>query len=201
MNAEPLQNLTEQSGGVGRWLVIVGMNPREVTYKWNKGGKSGEGKKLEFLLVSEDASQYCEGMYKRIGKEPKATDDYNKAKQKFKKGTIWTLSKVSLTKQSTQYLGCSCKVVIDMNTSSFQPVLQSTVKMPLQAAPADDLETLLQCPQGQLVDTIALVTDVSDPVIKETANGPRLLVDVTIMDDSGTKGAARCKFPDGFLRA
>ena len=71
MDAEPLQNLTEQSGGVGRWLVIVGMDPREVIYKWNKGGKSGEGKKLEFLLVSEDASQYCEGMYKRIGKEPR----------------------------------------------------------------------------------------------------------------------------------
>ena len=198
MEAEPLQNLTEQSGGVGRWLVIVGMSPREVIYKWNKGGKSGEGKKLEFLLVSEDASQYCEGVYKRIGKEPKATDDYNKAKQKFKKGTIWTLSKVSLTKQSTQYLGCSCKVVIDMNTTSFQPVLQSTVKMPLQAAPADDLETLLQCPQGQLVDTIALVTDVSNPVCKETSSGPRLLVDVTIMDDSGTKSAARCKFPAWF---
>ena len=85
-----------------------------------------------------------------------------------------------------------------MNTSSFQPVLQSTVKMPLQAAPADDLETLLQCPQGQLVDTIALVTDVSSPVCKETRNGTRLLVDVTIMDDSGTKGAASCKFPAWF---
>ena len=198
MDAEPLQNLTEQSGGVGRWLVIVGMNPREVTYKWNKGGKSGEGKKLEYLLVSEDAAQYCEGIFKRIGKEPKATDDYNKAKQKFKKGTIWTLSKVSLTKQNTQYLGCSCKVVIDMNTSSFQTVLQGTVKMTLQAAPADDLETLLQCPQGQLVDTIALVTDVGSPVTKDTRNGTRLLVEITIMDDSGTKGAASCKFPAWF---
>ena len=198
MDAEPLQNLTEQSGGVGRWLVTVVMPPQEVTYSWNKGGKSGEGKKLQYLLVSNDGAQYCEGSYKRMGKEPKATVDYNKAKEKFKKGTIWAVSKVSLTKQNPQYLGCSCKVVIDMNTSSFQPVLQSTVKMPLQAAPADDLETLLQCPQGQLVDTIALVTNVSSPVCKETRNGPRLLVDVTIMDDSGTKGAARCKFPAWF---
>ena len=198
MDAEPLQNLTEQSGGVGRWLVTVVTLPQEVTYSWNKGGKSGEGKKLQYLLVSNDGAQYCEGSYRRMGKEPKATADYNKAKEKFKKGTIWAVSKVSLTKQNPQYLGCSCKVVIDMNTSSFQPVLQSTVKMPLQAAPADDLETLLQCPQGQLVDTIALVTNVSSPVCKETRNGPRLLVDVTIMDDSGTKGAASCKFPAWF---
>ena len=198
MDAEPLQTLTEQSGGVGRWLLTVVMPPKEVIYNWNKGGKSGEGKKLQYLLVSEDGAQYCEGSYRRIGKEPKATDDYNKAKQKFKKGTMWTVCKVSLTKQNPQYLGCSCKVVIDMNTSSFQPVLQSTVKMPLQAAPADDLETLLQCPQGQLVDTIALVTAVSSPVCKQTCNGPRLVVDVTIMDDSGNKGAARCKFPAWF---
>ena len=109
MDTEPLQNLTVQSGGVGRWLVTVVMPPREVVYSWNKGGKSGEGKKLQYLLVSEDCAQYCEGVYKRIGKEPKATDDYNKAKQKFKKCTIWTVSKVSLTKQDTQYLGCSCK--------------------------------------------------------------------------------------------
>ena len=201
MDTEPLQTLTEQSGGVGRWLLTVVMPPQEVTYKWNRGGKSGEAKKLQYLLVSEDGAQYCEGSYRRIGKEPKATDDYNKAKQKFKKGTIWTVCKVSLAKQDTRYLGCSCKLVIDMNTSSFQPVLQSTVKMPLQAAPADDLETLLQCPQGQLVDAIALVTDVSSPVCKETCNGPRMLVDVTIMDDSGDKGAARCKFPAWFPKA
>ena len=71
------------------------MPPQEVKYNWNKGGKSGEGKKLQYILASEDGAQYCEGIYKRIGKEPKATDDYNKAKQKFKKGTIWTVSKVS----------------------------------------------------------------------------------------------------------
>ena len=46
MDAEPLQNLTQQSGGVGRWLVTVVMPPREVTYNWNKGGKSGEGAEI-----------------------------------------------------------------------------------------------------------------------------------------------------------
>ena len=66
--------------------------------------------------------------------------------------------------------------------------------MPSQAAPPDDLETLLQCPEGQLVDVIALVTNVSDPVRKPTSDGPRDLVEVTIMDDSGSKNAASCKF-------
>ena len=194
MEAEPLQNLTEQSAGVGRWLLTCTMPPQEVTYTWNKGGRSGEGRKLQYQLVSEDGTQYCEGSYTRRGKEPKATELFDAAKNKFKKGTTWAVSKVTLTKQNTKYLGCSCKVVIDMNQSTFTPVLQSTVKMPLHAAPADNLETLLQCPEGQLVDVIALVTYVSDPVRKVTGDGPRDLVDVTIMDDSGSKGAAKCKF-------
>ena len=82
MSAEPLQNLTEQSGGIGRWQLTVVMPSREHTYSWSKGGKSGEGKRLQFLLVSEDGAYYCEGSYRRIGKEPKATEDYNKVKQK-----------------------------------------------------------------------------------------------------------------------
>ena len=89
MDAEPLQNLTEQSAGVGSWLVTCAMPPQEVTYTWNKGGRSGEGRKLQFLLVSQDGTQYCEGCYKRMGKEPKATEQFSAAKTKFNKGTIW----------------------------------------------------------------------------------------------------------------
>ena len=81
MEAEPLQNLTEQSAGVGSWLVTCAMPPQEVTYTWNKGGRSGEGRKLQFLLVSQDGTQYCEGCYKKSGKEPKATEQFNEAKK------------------------------------------------------------------------------------------------------------------------
>ena len=103
-----------------------------------------------------------------------------------------------MVKQDPTYLGCPCKFLIDMGTSTFQPVLQSTVKMPKQPAPPEDLATLLSCPEGQVVDVIALVTNVSQPVRKTTSHGERDLVDVTIMDDSGTNGAASCKFAAWF---
>ena len=64
------------------------------------------------------------------------------------------------------YLGCSHKVVIDMNKTTFTPVLQSTVKTPMQVAPPEDLATLLKCPKGQIVDAIALVAHVSELVLK-----------------------------------
>ena len=172
--------------------------PQDSEYKWTKGNHSGTGRKLECILVSEDATQYCQGIYKKFGKEPKATESFQKAVAKYTKGTIWKVSKVSLATQNPKYLGCSCKVVIDMNTSSFDPVLQSTAPMPSDAAPPEDLATLLKCPEGQVVDVIALVVNVSEAVQKTTSFGIRDLVDVTIMDDSGTHGAASCQFPAWF---
>jgi hypothetical protein len=198
MATEPLQHLTEQSAGVGAWMLKVADEPQDTEYTWNKNGKSGKGRKLECIFVSDDSTQYCQGVCKRLGQEPKATQDFAAAKMKYKKGTIWKVSKVSLARQNPKYLGCSCKVVIDMNTSTFQPVLQSTVQMPMQATPPEDLNTLLQCPAGQVVDVLVLVTDVSQPVQKTTQFGVRDLVNITIMDDSGDNGAASCQFPAWF---
>ena len=96
MDTEPLQHLTEQSAGVGCWMLKLVNEARESEYKWNKGNNSGTGRKLEYVLVSEDGAQYCEGVYKKIGKEPKATHDFDKAKTKFKKGTTWRVSKAAL---------------------------------------------------------------------------------------------------------
>ena len=78
-------------------LQIAGV-PKDSEYEWAKGSKAGKGRKLVLLLVSEDSSKYCMGLYKRLGKEPKATQDFEAAKKKYKKGSIWKASKVSLAK-------------------------------------------------------------------------------------------------------
>ena len=110
------------------------------------------------------------------------------------------MSKVSLAKENPKYIGCSCKVVIDLNASTVHPVLQSTERMPMQATPPEDLNTLLQCPEGQVVDVLALVSEISEPVQKQTQYGMRDFVNITIMDDSGPKSAAECKFPAWFSK-
>ena len=110
MDTQPLQHLTEQSACVINLMLKVESEPRESEYLWNKGGASGTGRKLEYVLVSEDCTQYCEGICKRTGKEPKATENFELAKKKFSRGTVWKVSKVSLARQNSKYLGCSCKV-------------------------------------------------------------------------------------------
>ena len=64
-------------------MVKVAMQPCDLTYSWTKNNKTNNGRKLEFVLVSDDATMYCQGVYQRRGKEPKATQDFEAAKQKF----------------------------------------------------------------------------------------------------------------------
>ena len=144
MATEPLQNLTEQSAGVGTWLLSVANEPRPVEYTWKKKpGQMVTGKKFECLLVSEDSTEYCLGVYKRKSKEPVATREFKAAAERFKKVSVWKVNKISLVKTDSKYLGCSHKVVIDLNTSNFQPVRQSTVQMPKQATPPNSLRKRL----------------------------------------------------------
>jgi len=197
---EPLPNLSEQSARIGTWLLSVATHPRVEEYTYGKGtGKGkGKGKKFECLLVSDDSDAYCLAQFRKKGKEPAATNEFQATMDQFKRNSVWKVSKISLAKSNAKYLGCSHKVVIDINASKFKPVLQSTVKMPQQATPPEDLNTLLQCAPGQLVDVIAFVTHVSEERTHTTFQGVRNVVDVTIMDDSGSTNAAKSTFAAWF---
>ena len=110
MAMEPLPNLSEQSARIGTWLLSVATHPRAEDYTYAKGAGKGSGKKLECLLVSDDSDAYCMGQFRRKGKEPGATAEFKAALEKFKKGSVWKVSKISLVKSNTKYLGCSHKV-------------------------------------------------------------------------------------------
>ena len=198
MSKEPLQNLTEQSARVGTWVLAVASHPRTEAYSFDKGKGKGNGMKFECLLVPDNSDEYCMGQFTRKGKEPAATREFNEAVQNIKKGSVWKVNKISLGKKDKKYLGCSHKVVIDMNTSNFQPVLQNMVEMPELATPHDNLNTLLRCSPGQLVDVIAFVIHVGEKNQVQTYLDMRDVVNVTVMDDSGDTGAAKNEFPVWF---
>ena len=65
-------------------------------------------------------------------------------KTKFQNATMWWISQVSLLNEKPIYLGSPIKIVIDLNSTSFQPLLQSTVTMPSHPTPPEDLATLLE---------------------------------------------------------
>ena len=107
---------------------------------------------------------------------------------------MWVVSHVSLTNDKSLYVGSTIKLVLDMNTTSFQPVLQSTVMMPEQPTPSEDLATLLESPKEQRVDLLALVVNVSPERTATTKLGQRTIVGVRIRELSGNAGASECEF-------
>ena len=191
---QSLAELTTQSAKIGQWTLRVCGEPYEHEYKFRQRGIDINGKVLHCRLVSEDSSQYCIGKFKRKGKEPDASALFASAKQKFKDQSIWKVSKVSLTNDKALYNGAPIKVVIDMNATVMQPVLQSTVSMPSRATPHEGLATVLESPNNQRVDVLALIVSVERERAATTPHGQRKIVDVTIRDHSGDAGASECEF-------
>ena len=101
----PLAELVNGSAGFGRWKVKVVGEAREREYSYQWDGKQMKGRSFTIMLLSDDPTQYCYGKYTRRGKEPKATQDFDKAKARFKDGTVWFLSKATLTKEKPLYIG------------------------------------------------------------------------------------------------
>ena len=67
--------------------------------------------------------------------------------------------------------------------------------MPAEPTPSEDIATLLDSPNQQRVDVLALVVGVGEARVANTGSGQRTIVDVTIRDQSGPSGASECEFP------
>ena len=125
-NEQALQELTAQSASIGRWLLKV-FDVKEVDYDYTWQGEHKKGKKVVMTLVSADSDQYCLGVIKKKGKEPKATQDFKTLKTKLATGTIWHTKKVTLLpSEKPLYISAPVKSVIDLAATVCVGVLQST---------------------------------------------------------------------------
>ena len=100
-NFQHLYELTPQSAKVGAWIVKIAEEPKEWEYNYNWGGKTNKGRRLEVMMVSPKAEWYCIGICVRRGDNPKSNADFVAMVKKFKKGSIWRMTKVSLSKEKT----------------------------------------------------------------------------------------------------
>ena len=131
----PLCELTPQSGGIGSWLFQVGEAPRVREYEYTWNGKVGKGKKIEVTLLSPEAGSYCMGQYKRRGPVKIADKEFDHNVERFKVATTWCASKVSLAKEKPSYISSPLKIMIDLNSTKMDPVLQGIHKMPSEPTP------------------------------------------------------------------
>ena len=130
MESLDLAELNLKAAGLGSWVRKVhGMRSIHYEYTWQ--GKPQKGHKLECVLMAADGS-YCMGMMRSL--HPKAAGGVGPAAElkkmmgKYFNGSIWVVSKVTLSKEKTEYIGAPHKVCIDLRKTKTHPVLQSMWK-------------------------------------------------------------------------
>ena len=197
---QPLRELTPQSAGIGKWLLSIPEEPLMWEYEFSANGRKIKGKRLEAILVSKDATAYCVGAVQRKADSDNGNRKFAEQAKRFKKGSTWVVSKIGLLKATACFISTPLKMMIDMANSQMTPVIPGFYKMPSEATPPDTLHTILGCPSHQRVDVTALVHDVTPARDATTAQGPRLIFDITIRDDSGPEQASESKFTI-FLRS
>ena len=180
-----LRELTPASRGVGKWFVRV-THVRVDSWKWG-ANKGKDGETLRTVLVSEDGALYCLGTAKLMSDAAKAKDNFQKAVAKFQVGKVFEMTKVAFDdKQEKAWNATPVKHTIDLMKTTMKAVLQNTLKLPQWPEPAPDLAQLLEVPHTQLCDVTAFVSKVGDARTGTTKNGPRNIVDVTLLDGSTT---------------
>ena len=191
---QALGELTPQSAGIGKWLLVIAEEPLTWEYEFSVNGRKIKGKRLEAIVMSKDATVYCVGAVRRKTNSESGNRKFEEQAKRFKKGSTWVVSKIVLLKETACFISTPLKLMIDMANSQMTPVMAGFYKMPSEPTPPDTLHTILGCPSHQRVDVTALVHNVTPARDHTTAQGPRLIFDITIRDDSGPEQASESKF-------
>ena len=82
-----------------------------------------ETQKVQVILQSKSADQYCLG----VAKLQKQDKKYLKQIQdRFQTGTTWKYTAIKLLNEKPAFIHTSCRITIDLRKSEAQAMLQST---------------------------------------------------------------------------
>ena len=144
------------------------------TYPWK--GAQISTQKVQIVLQSKVAQQYCLGVAKL---QKKDETELKKVKDRWQTGT-WRFTATKLQNEKPAYIHTSCRIAIDLRKSQAQALLQST-SFPQTPVPTVTIADVLQLTQMQHFDLMAIVAKVLDE--RSTRAGMNI-ADVRLVDGS-----------------
>ena len=92
-------------------------------YTYTANGKQILMQKVQIVLQSKVAEQYCLGVAKI---QKKDETELKKVQDRWQTGTTWRFKVITLVNEKPAYVHTSCRITIDLRKSQSQALLQST---------------------------------------------------------------------------
>jgi hypothetical protein len=146
-------------------------------YTYTANGKQIPMQKVQIVLQSKVAEQYCLGVAK-IQKKDKA--ELKKVQDRWQTGTTWRFKVITLLNEKPAYVHTSCRITIDLRKSQAQALLQST-SFPQTPVPTVTIADVLQLTQMQRFDLMAIAAKILD---ERKAGTGMNIADVRLVDGS-----------------
>jgi hypothetical protein len=148
----------------------------DYTYK-ERNGNQAPTQKVQIVLQSKVADQYCLGVAKLQRKDK---TELKQLQDRWKTGTTWRFKALTLLNDKPAYIHTSCRIAIDLRKSQAQALLQST-SFPQAPLPTVTIADVLQLTQMQRFDLMAIVAKILD---ERKAGTGMIVADVRLVDGS-----------------
>ena len=177
-----LAEILNQEAGLTSEIELKVIRNDLISYSGNNHGKEWTSSKVQVVLQSKIAEQYCLGVAK-LRKNDKA--ELKKVEARFKIDSIWKFKAIKLVNDKPAYVHTSVRITIDLRSSQVSAMLQST-SFPQAPVPENSIIQILQLKQMQRFDLMAIPAKIIDE--RTSASGMRI-IDVRLVDGSEKEGS------------
>ena len=156
-------------------LKVVRNEILDYTYPWQ--GNQVATQKVQILLQSKIAEQYCLGVAKL---QKKDKHELKAIAARWQVGSTWRFKTLTLMNEKQAYIHTTCRIAIDLRKAKVQAPLQSTL-FPEAPVPTATIADILQVQQMQRFDLMAIVAK----IFEERKSGTGMIIaDVRLVDGS-----------------
>jgi len=172
-----LAELVTQEASLSTEIELKVIRNDLVHYKYTVKANQVPTQKVQIVLQSKQAEQYCLGVAKL---QKKDETELKKVRERWQIGSTWRFKVITLLNDKSAYIHTSCRIAIDLRKSQAQALLQST-SFPQTPVPTVTIADVLQLTQMQRFDLMAIVAKVLD----ERKSGAGMnIADVRLVDGS-----------------
>ena len=172
-----LAELVTQEAGLSTEIELKVIRNEHVHYKYPFKGNQVPTQKVQIVLQSKHAEQYCLGIARLQRKDE---TELKKVRERWQIGSTWRFKAITLLNEKPAYIHTSCRIAIDLRKSQAQALLQST-SFPQTPVPTVTIADVLQLTQLQHFDLMAIVAKVLD---ERSSRAGMIIADVRLVDGS-----------------